>query len=94
VKDLFLDWLGRNVHPSRATHIESLIRQSRGGKLYSAKLGTRGRGKGKIVEQVSQTFDVFCRKYGLNRDVRPLNTKAFRRPVLDGQMTLFGAASP
>jgi DNA repair photolyase len=89
VKDLFLDWLQRNVHPSRATHVESLIRQSRGGKLYSAAPGKRGRGKGKIVEQLSQTFDVFSRKYGLNRDVRPLSTKAFRRPRIDGQMTLF-----
>jgi DNA repair photolyase len=89
VKDLFLDWLQRNVHPSRATHVESLIRQSRGGKLYTAKLGMRGRGKGKIVEQLSQTFDVFCRKYGLNRDVRPLTTKAFKRPSVDKQMALF-----
>ena len=89
VKDLFLDWLERNVHPSRATHVESLIRQSRGGKLYQASSGLRGRGKGKIVEQLSQTFDVFSRKYGLNRDVRPLSTKAFRRPAQGGQMTLF-----
>ena len=90
LKDLFLDWLQRSVHPSRATHIESLIRQSRGGKLYDARKGMRHRGKGKIVEQLSQTFDVFCRKYGLNRDVRPLSGKAFRRPTLHGQMSLFG----
>jgi len=89
VKDLFLDWLARNVHPSRATHVESLIRQSRGGKLYDGARGARGRGKGKIVEQLRQTFDVFSRKYGLNRDVRPLNTNAFRRPALHGQMSLF-----
>ena len=89
LKDLFLDWLQRSVHPSRATHIESLIRQSRGGKLYDASKGMRHRGKGKIVEQLSQTFDVFCRKYGLNRDVRPLSTKGFRRPSLHGQMSLF-----
>jgi len=88
---LFLDWLQRSVHPSRATHVESLIRQSRGGKLYSAAPNQRGRGKGKIVEQLSQTFDVFSRKYGLNRDVRPLNTKVFRRPSIGGQMTLFEA---
>jgi hypothetical protein len=50
---------------------------------------TRGRGKGKIVEQLEQTFHVFSRKYGLNRDVRPLNAKAFRRPQLHGQMSLF-----
>jgi DNA repair photolyase len=89
LKDLFLDWLQRSVHPSRATHVESLIRQSRGGKLYQATKGLRGRGKGKIVEQLAQTFDVFSRKYGLNRDVRPLSTKHFRRPRVDGQMSLF-----
>src|SRR5688572_8008463 len=89
LKDLFLDWLQRSVHPSRAKHVESLIRQSRGGKLYQAASEVRGRGKGKIVEQLSQTFDVFARKYGLNRDVRPLNTRAFHRPRVDGQMTLF-----
>src|SRR5687768_11726661 len=89
IKDLFLDWLERSVHPSRAKHVESLIRQSRGGKLYQSASQLRGRGKGKIVEQLSQTFDVFARKYGLNRDVRPLSTKHFRRPRVDGQMTLF-----
>jgi DNA repair photolyase len=91
LKDLFLDWLDRSVHPSRAKHIESLIRQSRGGKLYNASKN-RHRGKGQIVEQLSQMFDVFSRKYGLNRDLRPLNTKAFRRPRLDGQMTLFDSS--
>jgi DNA repair photolyase len=89
LKDLFLDWLQRSVHPNRATHIESLIRQSRGGKLYQSKLGMRGRGKGKFVEQLAQAFDVFARKYGLNRDVRPLSRKHFRPPVLHGQMALF-----
>jgi hypothetical protein len=89
VKDLFLDWLTRNVHPSRASHVEALIRQSRGGKLYDASR-QRHRGKGNFVEQISQVWDVFTRKYGLNRDVRPLSTAAFRRPRLDGQMTFFG----
>ena len=89
VKNLFLEWLTRSVHPSRATRVESLIRQSRGGKLYDAT-GDRRRGRGPIVEQLAHTFDVFCRKYGLNRDVRPLSSKAFRPPQLHGQMELFG----
>ena len=92
VKDLFLDWLQRSVHPSRATHVESLIRQARGGKLY-ADMRHRHHGKGKIVEQISQAWDVFTRKYGLNRDVRPLSTKHFRRPHLHGQMSLFDGAA-
>ena len=92
VKDLFLDWLERSVHPSRGARVESLIRQSRGGKLYDAALGSRRRGRGPIVEQLAQTFDVFCRRYGLNRDVRPLSSKYFRPPPLHGQMSLFDAS--
>ena len=89
VKDLFLDWLTRCVHPSRAVKVESLIRQSRGGKLYDSTIAGRRRGRGPIVEQLAQTFDVFCRRYGLNRDVRPLSSKYFRPPQRDGQMSLF-----
>jgi DNA repair photolyase len=88
LKDLFLDWLQRSVHPDRARKVESLIRQSRGGKLYQAT-PDRHRGRGPIVEQIARNFDVFTRRYGLNRDVRPLSTANFRRPDLSGQMKLF-----
>ncbi len=88
VKDLFLDWLQRSVHPDRAKKVESLIRQSRGGKLYDASRG-RHRGRGPIAEQIAQNFDVFTRKYGLNRDIRPLSSAHFRKPSLHGQMSLF-----
>ena len=89
VKDLFLDWLNRSVHPDRAKKVESLLRQARGGKLYEASYAKRRRGRGPIVDQIAQTFDVFTRKYGLNRDIRPLSTAHFRRPQLHGQMELF-----
>jgi DNA repair photolyase len=88
IKDLFLDWLQRSVHPDRARKVESLLRQARGGKLYDASFN-RHRGRGPIVEQLAQTFDIFTRKYGLNRDVRPLSTAHFRRPEVSGQMHLF-----
>jgi DNA repair photolyase len=88
VKDLFLDWLKRCVHPDRARKVESLIRQMRGGKLYDASRNRR-RGRGPLVDQVAQSFDVFTRKYGLNRDVRPLSSAHFRRPETGGQMCLF-----
>jgi DNA repair photolyase len=89
LKDLFLDWLRRNVHPDRARKIESLIRQSRGGKLYDAGKN-RGRGDGPIARQIAQNFDVFMRRYGLNRDIRPLSSAQFVRPDTSGQMGLFG----
>jgi DNA repair photolyase len=89
IKDLFLDWLKRSVHPDRARKVESLIRQASGGKLYRASSPDRRRGQGHLAEQIAQTFDVFTRKYGLNRDIRPLSTAHFRRPDVGGQMRLF-----
>jgi DNA repair photolyase len=89
LKEVFLDWLKRSVHPDRARKVESLLRQARGGKLYQASYPHRRRGRGPIVEQLAQVFDVFTRKYGLNRDIRPLSTAHFRRPETGGQMGLF-----
>jgi DNA repair photolyase len=89
VKDLFFDWLKRCVHPDRARKVESLIRQMRGGKLYDASYANRRRGQGPMVEQISQMFDIFTRKHGLNRDIRPLSTAHFRRPEINGQLGLF-----
>jgi len=89
VKDLFLEWLTRNVHPDRARRVESLIRQGRGGKLYNAGKN-RGRGEGPITRQIKQNFDVFSRRYGLNRDIRPLSSAHFVKPDVSGQLGLFG----
>ncbi|MCX5659659.1 MAG: PA0069 family radical SAM protein [Planctomycetota bacterium] len=89
IKELFLDWLQRSVHPDRAKKVESLIRQASGGKLYDAGYPQRRRGRGPMAEQLAQVFDVFTRKHGLNRDVRPLSAAHFRRPERDGQMSLF-----
>ncbi len=88
VKDLFLDWLERSVHPERAKKVESLVRQMRGGKLYDARVA-RGRGVGPLSETIAKNFDVFTRRYGLNRDVRPLSSAHFRRPEVGGQMGLW-----
>ena len=133
LKELFLDWLQKSVHPERAEKVESLIRQARGGKLYasgravkridddtSRMVATRDvqwhaeieamnaggcgagdgrrrrhvghdrrRGAGAHAEQIKRVFDVYCRKHGLNRDVRPLSSQHFRRPSPHGQMALF-----
>lgn len=90
LKDIFLDWLQRNVHPDRAKKVESLLRQARGGKLYDASpQHNRRRGRRPLVEQINQNFDVFTRKHGLNRDIRPLSAAHFKPPNLSGQMSLF-----
>lgn len=93
LKDIFLDWLERSVHPERARKVESLIRQMRDGALYKADL-LRGRGHGPFADQLAQTFHVFGRRYGLHRSLPPLTSEHFRRPEVGGQMSLFGGAGP
>ncbi len=88
VKDLFLDWLRRSVHPERAKAVEAMLRRMQGGKLYDSG-HSRGRGTGALAEQLARVFDVFTRKYGLNRDVRPLSGANFRRPERGEQLRLF-----
>jgi len=88
LKDVFLDWAQRELHPERARRVENQIRQMRGGKLYEAGPNRR-RGQGPLVEQLRGVFDVFTRRYGINRDVRPLSSAHFCRPDLSGQMKLF-----
>ncbi|MGP1347025.1 MAG: PA0069 family radical SAM protein [Phycisphaerales bacterium] len=88
LKDLFLDWLQRSVHPDRAKRVESLIRQSRGGKLYDAS-HNRGRGDGPLALQIAQNFRVFARRHHLDRTPTPLTGRHFTPPQAGGQMPLF-----
>lgn len=93
LKELFLEWLTRSVHPERAKKVESFLRQMHAGKLYDSQ-HRRGRGDGPLATHIARTFDIFTRKYSLNRDVRPLSTAHFRRPSLDGQIDLFPESTP
>jgi DNA repair photolyase len=80
VKDLFLDWLCRQM-PQRAAHVESLLRQMSGGRLYDQRFGIRQRGRGPLAAQVRRTFEVFSRRYGLSRPLPAPSAAAFRRPA-------------
>ena len=88
IKALFLDWLKREF-PDRASRVESLIRQTRGGQLYDSRFGVRQRGEGPVAEQIRQQFQVFARRYGLSGRLEPLSSDAFRHPAPDGQLGLF-----
>ena len=83
--------LKRSVHPDRLPRKSRIPNPPgpRRGKLYDASYADRRRGSGPMVEQLAHTFDVFTRKYGLNRDIRPLSTANFRRPEANDQMRLF-----
>lgn len=91
LKDIFGDWLKRSVHPERAKKVESKLRQLHGGKLYDSTRGMRGRGEGAFSDHVGKTFEVFTRRYGLNKERTPLSSESFERPERAGQMRLFGS---
>jgi len=89
LKEIFGEWLRRSVHSERAKKVESMLRQMHDGKLYRSRAETRGRGTGAFAAQIASTFDLFTRRYGLNRERQPLSSAGFRRPEVAGQMRLF-----
>jgi DNA repair photolyase len=84
IKDLFREWLEAN-EPGRAKHVMSLIRSMRGGKDYDAQWNTRMRGTGPYAEMIARRFHLAVRRFGLNIDHRPLDTRQFKRPAQPGQ---------
>ena len=53
VRDVFLEWLHR-CRPNHAAKVESFVRSTRGGKLYTSNWGERQRGRGVMAEQIAQ----------------------------------------
>jgi DNA repair photolyase len=89
VREVFLDFLTRCL-PQQKQRVESRIRSTRGGDLYDTRWGKRMRGTGELAEQIRRTFEVFSRRYGLDRKSEPLDTTQFRRPLpASGQQRLF-----
>ena len=81
VKDLFKDWLERNV-PLKAKHVMARIRDMRGGRDNDPRFGSRMKGEGKYADLIRSRFDVACRRLGLNTGGRNrLDTTKFRRPL-------------
>ncbi len=89
VEPIFLEWLARN-YPDKAERVESLVRQTRDGKMYRAEFGSRMRGTGNYAEQIEQSFKVFRKKFGLDRPESNYDHTLFRPPrASNGQTTLF-----
>lgn len=79
VAPLFERWLEEHF-PDRKEKVLNRVRDLRGGKLYDARWGARGRGEGVFAAQIEAIFDVACRRHGLNQKEIELSTAAFRRP--------------
>jgi DNA repair photolyase len=92
---VFVDWLGRAV-PERKEKVLASIRDVREGKLNESAFGRRMVGSGPLADQVRAMFRVFARRHGLDVDLPPLDSSAFRPPP-DGrgqQWLFFTPAGP
>ncbi|MGZ9097635.1 MAG: PA0069 family radical SAM protein [Micavibrio sp.] len=87
VKDIFQTWLQEH-YPDRADKVLNRVRSMRDGNLNDPEFGTRMTGKGFYADQISQIFDLYKKRYHLNRR-HSLSTASFRRNARDQQLSLF-----
>lgn len=79
----------REALPLRAEKILHRVRETRGGKLYDARFGVRGRGEGAYADAIAAVFEGCARRLGFTEESweRP---STFRRPPrLEPQLALF-----
>ncbi|MCP8884984.1 PA0069 family radical SAM protein [Devosia sp. XJ19-1] len=89
VRDVFREWLLRHF-PDRVRHVLSLVRDTRGGKDYDSRWGTRMTGEGPYATLLRQRFEKARERYGLEAKLPPLRADLFEAPKVDSpQMSLF-----
>lgn len=91
VSDLFKNWLEQYM-PDRATHILSLIRQTRSGELNNSSFHKRFQGDGPYAALLSQRFKKAAKRLGLHEIKEDFDLSQFRatgRTSAALQMNLF-----
>ncbi|WP_224701495.1 PA0069 family radical SAM protein [Devosia aquimaris] len=89
VRDVFREWLLRHF-PDRVRHVLALVRDTRGGKDYDSRFGTRMTGEGPYATLLRQRFDKARERYGLDVKLPGLRNDLFVAPQLENaQMSLF-----
>lgn len=87
VAPLFREWL--QVHyPDRAGKVMSIVQSIRGGKDYDAQWFTRMKPQGVWADLFRTRFRLAIRRLGMNRVAVDLDRTQFRRPSVDGQLSL------
>lgn len=75
--------------PLQAERVLHRLRETRGGKLYDSRFGTRGRGEGLYAQSIEALFDVTARKLGFRTEWSDPAPTTFRRPkALSAQLSL------
>ncbi len=84
IKDLFIEWLQTHA-PLKASHVLSLVRETRGGRLNDPQFGSRMRGTGRYAELIAARFRLACKRLGLNKNDWRLDVGQFCPPPKDGE---------
>ncbi|MFD1333046.1 PA0069 family radical SAM protein [Methylopila musalis] len=84
IKDLFKDWLLEH-HPAKMRRILSLIRDTRGGKLYDSGWDVRQKGEGVVAWTIGRRFEMASARLGLDRRHLRLRTDLFVAPQRKGR---------
>lgn len=88
IADMFRDWLVQH-YPDKASHVMSLVQQSRGGRDYQSGFGKRMVGEGVFAKMIGDRFRIASQRLGfVDSDRFTLDTGQF---VHQGnkQMALF-----
>ncbi|HEY0882313.1 MAG TPA: PA0069 family radical SAM protein [Archangium sp.] len=89
VKEVFESRV-RAALPLRADKILHRVRETRGGKLYDARFGVRGRGEGQYADAIELVFESCVKRLGFNQASWAVRPNTFKRPPkVEPQMTLF-----
>lgn len=79
VKDHFAAWLEKH-HPEKKGKVLRAIADIREGSLNDAQFGSRMRGWGKRADHIENSFSIFRKKFGLDKESPPLNLSLFQKP--------------
>lgn len=82
VAPLFEQWLD-NHYPEKAARVLSLLKQSRGDKLYESRFGERMRGTGVFADLLSQRFRLARERLEL-KGLPDFRTDLFTKPLNPG----------
>jgi len=92
IADIFEAWLREHM-PDRAERVLSLVRQTRGGRIYDSAFAQRMGGSGPYAEMLARRFQVAARRLGMERrDNGALDCGQFAVPESDTaarQLSLF-----
>lgn len=87
LKEVFEERL-RSQLPLVADRVLHRIRETRAGKLYDSRFGSRGRGEGLYAQTIASLFAASKKALGYPTSHPLPHTSTFRRPERDGQLTL------